>query len=188
MKGDSRRGSSARSEHAGISKVRLDAVGPGDEARIDALLGRLEAYSTRVDGVARVDDGARTFLEERPPGIPARQKHTFVVVADGEDAGLADIVDGFPRAGTAFVGLLAVREDRHGQGIGRAAWQALEAFARNTLAAEVLRLAVVDANPVEGFWQRQGFERTGESSPYTGLARQSTAWLMEKRVRPPDRA
>lgn len=167
--------------------VRLDTVGPADEARVAALLGRLEAYSARVDGVPRDDDGARAFLKDLPAGIPASQKHTFVVVADEEDIGLADIVDGFPRAGTAFVGLLAIREDRHGRGLGRASWQALEVFARQTLKAEVLRLAVVDTNPVEGFWRQQGFQKTGESSPYTGVARSSTAWLMEKRLRAPDR-
>lgn len=37
-----------------MSAVQLDRVGPGDEARFDALLERLRQYSLCVDGVLRL--------------------------------------------------------------------------------------------------------------------------------------
>jgi hypothetical protein len=59
---------------------------------------------------------------------------------------------------------------------------AVEGYAREHLAAARLRLAVVDSNPVQTFWEKMGFRITGESKPHEGRRVQSMKRVMEKRL------
>ncbi|MGQ4273244.1 GNAT family N-acetyltransferase [Terrihabitans sp. B22-R8] len=117
-----------------------------------------------------------------PPGYSPQHKHSFVARRDGLPVGLLDVLRDYPLAGTAFIGLLAVRESVQGSGAGRALVHEAETFARDVLKANVLRLAVVEANPVAGFWTKIGFRPTGEVRPYEGEAVTSRAVLMEKEL------
>ena len=132
-----------------MSEVSLEPIGLADEHTMDQLLDRLTTYSMRVDGVLKMNNGARHLLTA---------------------------------AGVAFIGLLAIAEDRHGQGLGRAAYGLLENFARVRWHASTMRLVIVDTNPVEEFWRRMGFERTGEVRRYTGEAVMANAIPMQKRI------
>lgn len=160
--------------------VRVDPASADALRAVDAVLDDLAGYSRRVDGVARRRHAAIGFATDLPPGRAARHKHAFLAMLGGEAVGLADIVDGHPSCGTAFIGLLAVRETVHGSGIGRALFEAVERFARDEIGARTLRLAVVEANPVSGFWTKMGFHPTGEIRPYEGEAVTSRSILMEK--------
>jgi GNAT superfamily N-acetyltransferase len=168
------------SSRPGSPRVSLRPLNASDVARVDRLLDRLTAYSLAVGGVPKERDGASRLLSETPPGRDAAAKKTVEVTLDQEPIGLADLVEGYPRDGVTFIGLLAIVEDRHGLGLGRAAFEAVEAYARERLNARALRLAFVDTNPVEGFWQKMGFRRTGEVRPYEGEARSGLAILIEK--------
>ncbi len=165
-----------------MSEVSLEPIGLADEHTVDQLLDRLTTYSMRVDGVLKKENGARHLLTAGPPGYPSATKHVFIVMHGGEPVGLIDVIHGYPRAGVAFIGLLAIAEDRHGQGLGRAAYGLLENFARIRLRASTMRLVIVDANPVEEFWRRMGFERTGEVRRYTGEAVTANAIPMQKQL------
>lgn len=94
--------------------------------------------------------------------------------------GLVDLAAGYPSDHTVFLGLLAVVENRQRSGIGRAAYEAVEAFAFRELNARKMRLAVVESNPVSGFWQKMGFSETGEVRMHLGVKRESRIHLMEK--------
>jgi hypothetical protein len=47
-----------------------------------------------------------------------------------------------------------------------------------------LLLAVVEANPVQGFWEKMGYVVTGEVRPHEGIQVRSVKKLMEKQLRP----
>lgn len=149
-------------------------------ADIEAVFDDLRAYPHRVDGTGGRADAAHEFVAARPPGCDPRDKHAFVAHRNGIPIGLLDLIGDHPRPGTAFVGLLAVRESQHGAGLGRALYARAEAIMRFRLKARTARLAVVETNPVSGFWRRMGFGPTGEVSPYAGEAVRSRAILMEK--------
>lgn len=77
------------------------------------------------------------------------------------------------------MGLLLVREDSHGEGLGREIYESGERLIRK-LWPEVarFRLAVALSNDVTGFWNRMGFHDTGERKP--DLEHGIEALLMEK--------
>jgi hypothetical protein len=54
-----------------------------------------------------------------------------------------------------------------GRGLGRAAYEAIEAQVRRWPQVYTLRLAIVATNAeVVAFWHRMGFSETGEVRPY----------------------
>ncbi|MCJ2141473.1 GNAT family N-acetyltransferase [Methylobacterium sp. E-066] len=164
------------------SPVSLVAVTSNDLRAVDAVFDDLTAYSMRVDGVPKREDGASGFATGLPPGCAPRDKHAFLAQCDGVAIGLLDLIHGYPAAGTAFIGLLAIRESAQGAGFGRRLCQAAEEVARNDLKARTLRLAVVETNPVLGFWTRMGFGPTGEIRPFRGERVTSRTILMEKQL------
>ena len=96
--------------------------------------------------------------------------------------GVVDLIQGYPDADCSFIGLFLLREDNQAQGLGRLGYLELEKYAREHLAAARLRLAVVDSNPVQPFWEKMGFHTTGETKPHEGKHLQSTKRVMEKRL------
>jgi GNAT superfamily N-acetyltransferase len=161
-------------------RLCLRPVELSGEAIVDGLLRRLTSYSLAVDGVAWREDGARHFLMARPPGLRASAKHTFVVEHSGAPVGLVDLIDGWPTAGTATIGLLAIAEDLHGQGLGHHAYALVERFVRDQCGCRSIRIAVVATNPVIGFWHRMGFVETGEKKPYEGLRVSTTCAILTR--------
>lgn len=160
--------------------LSLEAVTAQNLRDVDSVFDDLEAYSLHVDGVPRRADAARAFVSTRPPGCEPQRKHVFLARSHTRAVGLLDLIDGYPSAGTVFIGLLAIRESAQGAGFGRALYREAERFAREHLEARGLRLAVVKTNPVIGFWTQMGFHATGEVKPFRGERVLSQAVLMEK--------
>lgn len=165
---------------ASRSRVTLSPIGMQDVDLVDATLDQLQRYSMLVDGVPKMTDGAVHLLTATPPGRGADAKYVFAVLRGSDVIGIVDLIRDFPTKNTAFIGLLAIVEPEQRRGFGAAAVHAIEEYARERLAAQRLRLAVVAANPVEGFWKRMGFSFTGEERPYSGERVTSRALLMEK--------
>ena len=168
----------------GREDIHLRPLELADEALVDAVFDQLTAYSMLAEGIAKAPGAAMQFLTELPRGREIRSKHAFAVMKDGEAVGLADLVEGYPDEGTVFIGLLAIVESRHRQGIGTAAGHLVEDLARR-LGAAKLRLAVVEGNTAgQAFWRKSGFHETGQRRQYQGAARTTTVRLMEKPVKP----
>ncbi len=98
--------------------VSLAPVTSDDLREVDNIFDELTDYSRRVDGVSKRDTAAYEFLNVLPPGYESRQKYAFLAKREGVAVGLLDIIDGYPSLGTAFIGLLAVRETAQGSGVG----------------------------------------------------------------------
>ena len=106
------------------------------------------------------------------------------VWAGDELVGLLDLLLRYPDDETVYLGLLLIDRARQGQGIGTAAFQALE---RDLLPrwpwTRRLRLSVVRTNDqVLGVWRRLGLTETGEVRPRRDDKLESEAILMDKVV------
>lgn len=162
--------------------VLLVPVASDDLREVNAIFDELTSFSLLVDDVPRRCDAAYSFATAVPPGYSHVSKHAFLAKRGNAAVGLLDVVNGYPSPGTAFIGLLAVRESAQGSGVGRALFHEAERFVRDDLKARTMRLAVVETNPVIGFWTKMGFNATGEVKLYQGLARASRVVLMEKEL------
>ena len=165
-----------------VERLSLKSIGLKDEQLVDELLDQLKSYSLLVDGVPKRMGSAKHLLTATPPGRTLSHKNVFAVMRGTEAIGLVDMIKDYPDAFVTFVGLLAIKESRRHLGLGRQSYELVERYARDQLTADTIRLAVVDTNPVAGFWRKMGFRETGEIKPYTGEAVSACAVLMQKAI------
>ncbi|ONI67441.1 hypothetical protein BWI15_30390 [Kribbella sp. ALI-6-A] len=163
--------------------MELRPIEPADVDAVQALIESDPGYTERITGYPPGPADAQSLLMMRPEMLAEEAKVVLGGFEGDELVALVDLLRGYPDPSYAFIGLLQVRGDRQGCGIGRTAYRLVERFVENTW-PEVrrLRLAVVDTNAKQAapFWFRQGFEPTGEAKPYQYDQLTSTARLYEK--------
>jgi GNAT superfamily N-acetyltransferase len=163
--------------------LTLERVGLESEFLVQEILEAAPNYTLNTDGVRSIPGDGRETLTALPSGCLLSQKHVLVLRYDGRAIGVADVIQDYPDKSTAHLGLMLLREDAHGKGIGREFYRMIEKMVVEELRCAKVRLSVVDSNSVGPFWEKQGFRMTGESRPHKGRALQSVKRVMEKTIR-----
>jgi ribosomal protein S18 acetylase RimI-like enzyme len=160
---------------AGVAQELLTMRPPRLAAEAKVVLGVFEGdESAAGDG-----GGGRSVAGEESLAADSDRS----AAAGAELVAVVDLLRGYPDDSVAFVGLLQVRGGRQGLGIGRTAYRLVEEYViAQWPEVRRLRLAVVDTNAdlAGPFWDRLGFEATGEVKAYENDAVSSTARLYEK--------
>ena len=164
--------------------LREVAGDPEELAALQRVMESDEEYSLRVTRHPPGPAEAQSTLMFVPDGKSPDDKAPFGVWDDDELVGLLDLLLRYPDDETLYIGLLLIDRGRQGQGIGTAAYRALE---RDVLPrwpwVRRLRLSVVRGNDqVLGFWRRLGFTETGEVRPWRYDKLESESILMDKVV------
>jgi ribosomal protein S18 acetylase RimI-like enzyme len=167
-----------------VVTLREVAGDPEELAALQRVMESDEEYSLRVTGHPPGPAEAQSTLMFVPDGKSPDDKAPFGVWDDDELVGLLDLLLRYPDDETLYIGLLLIDRGRQGQGIGTAAYRALE---RDVLPrwpwVRRLRLSVVRGNDqVLGFWRRLGFTETGEVRPWRYDKLESESILMDKVV------
>lgn len=154
----------------------LTCADAADAARVQALLASSPGYTRRVSGREVAPGDGAAVLSALPPGVDRARKTVLGLLdADGGLLALCDVIAHWPEPGTAHIGLLLVREDRAGRGLGRLLHDSVLAQLRagalgegNGAGIERLRAGIVASNAegAEPFWRAIGYEPTGEVRPY----------------------
>ena len=125
-------------------------------------------------------EGIREDLTALPPGVNPSCKYFVGLRQDGVLAAVLDLILGYPRPDTAYIGLFMMDAAFQGQGAGSRIVSALfaaleqEGFAR-------ARLAYMQGNrQSKHFWRKNGFVPTGEIAQTD----HGTAVLMERMLAP----
>ncbi len=164
--------------------ITLKQIFPGQEKIVQELLESAPSFQQFTQGTKEVSLSAgHELLTELPPNCESNQKYVLLIEENEKNLGVIDLIDGYPQKGTVYIGLFLLRENLQKKNTGRLAYVALEDFIQKNkivFKAEKLRLAFLESNPVEGFWLKMGFVRTGESKPYLSGELKTTAILMEK--------
>ncbi len=170
---------------ATTSSLSWKRVGVESVELVQQILDQAPRYRMNVDGITDSPNDGKDSLAAIPPNCSTDQKHFLIFYQDDSAIGVADLIQDFPEKGTAFLGLLLLREDHQGRGLGLKTYQLVEDLARNQLQCEKIRLAIVDSNPVQPYWEKMGFIPTGEIKPHEGVKRQSLKRVMEKTLASP---
>jgi GNAT superfamily N-acetyltransferase len=160
--------------------LRLERVDLSAERLVQSILEAAPAYTLNTEGVASIPTDGRDTLTALPPNCSSEQKHVLVLCRGDLPVGVADIIQGYPDPKTAFLGLMLLREDQQGQGLGARFYRELETRIREEMNCTWVRLAVVDSNPVVPFWEKQGFRLTGDVKSHEGRNLRSQKRVMEK--------
>ncbi|MFI5691943.1 GNAT family N-acetyltransferase [Kribbella sp. NPDC051586] len=166
-----------------MDEVVLRAIAPGDVDALQELVESDPGYTERITGYPPGASDAQSLLMMRPEGLPEESKVVLGAFAADRLVAVVDVLRGFPNDHTAFIGLLEVHAKYQGLGCGGTTYGLVERYVGSTWREiRTLRLAVVDTNAqvATGFWERQGFEPTGEERPYRYDKLESVARLYEK--------
>ncbi|MDH6117772.1 GNAT family N-acetyltransferase [Kitasatospora sp. GAS204B] len=148
------------------------AFRPATEQDIPALVDLVEsAYrgdASRVGWTTEADllDGQRT--DQHSVAETLARPDTRVLLAERADTGeLLACCTVERRPGGAYFGMFSVRPAQQGGGVGRAVLAEAERFARAEWGAGELEMTViVQREDLIAWYERRGFTRTGELSPF----------------------
>jgi len=128
-------------------------------AELQALFESNPGYFEIAEGERAGPDAARKTFERCPPEDMAYERIWRIGVRDAAGAlvAMADVVENLIAARVWHLGFFIVAGGAQGRGVGRAVYEALEAWTR-ARGARWLRLGVVDGNArAERFWRARGY-------------------------------
>lgn len=150
-------------------------------AALQVMMEAAPHYAHAVSNMPVARDAAAGIFQALPPNFSKDRKFVWGIMRGNQLVGVMDILRGFPLEETAMIGLLILREDCQGQGLGRMAYQAAELAMRRWPEIQKIRLGVVESNQgVIAFWRKMGFEDTGVRKPWESHGFASTSWILEK--------
>jgi RimJ/RimL family protein N-acetyltransferase len=161
--------------------IRLLEGALSEMTELQRVLEEAPAYSQRITGLPPGPADAQSTYSALPPDKTYDDKFVFGIWSAGAMIGVIDVIRGYPRQGTAFLGLLLLSEKHQGRGHGRAAYRLVEEVIRGWGTCRRVRLSVVRVNAeVIPFWESLGFQTTGEVKPYRYASILSEHLLFEK--------
>ena len=114
-----------------MSHVELRELSADDADELQALLESDPGYTERVTGYPPGSSDAVSLLLGRPEGLADKDKVVLGGWAGDELVSVVDVLRGWPDGYTAHIGLLLVRGNRQGAGLGAATFRALADRARD---------------------------------------------------------
>ena len=169
---------------SGFVSLRLLEGDPSEMAELQHVFESAPKFAELVTGVPPGLADAQSQYSILPDGKTYDDKFVFGIFFGNEMVGCADIIRGYPGPTIAMLGLLLIAEIFQRRGIGRAAYAELENRIRAWGTCDRVRIGVIESNaPVIPFWQKLGFERTGESRPYRYGSVASECIYFEKPLR-----
>lgn len=166
-------------------------TGP-DAPLVQELLEAAPDYTRRTQARDVAPTDGTGVLTAVPPGLDPRAKTVLGLCDDaGSLLALADVLHGWPEPDTARIGLLLVRQDAQGAGLGRLLHETLLAQVRLHAGLRLVRAGIVSTNAEVAvpFWQRMGYRPTAEVHPHQpqgalqGAEMTTTIWEREIRDR-----
>jgi ribosomal protein S18 acetylase RimI-like enzyme len=139
--------------------IRAAAAAAGDALELQACMEAARDYFVRTEGAPPTPGAARELLAEAEADEARR---VFLLRGPGgPPLGFLDLHLHQPEPGVAHVGVLALRPEARGRGVGRALVEAL-AGALTAAGFGALRCSVGDENPeARAFWEAVGFGEVG---------------------------
>lgn len=157
-----------------------------DTEALQELLESVPEYAERVTGYPPGPSDALSALISVPSGFDPAGKRVIGLWMGPELVAFADVLLGYPDSSIASVGLVVVRADWQGQGLGRQVHDAVLHRVRRDSSADLMRLGVIEtvAAMAEPFVQALGYTPTGHKKPYSYDKLTSTVSIWERPVDP----
>lgn len=157
------------------TELTFQELRAADAGDLQAVYATVPGYYALFGGL-RPDEAYQAITH--PPEVASPHYAWGIRVRD-ELVGHLDFVLGYPDPLTAYLGLLLIRGDRHGRGLGRQAFERWLAWVMTGPFRRV-RLGVVVGNEAAmAFWRRVGCRPTGEIRPLVVNDREVSVHLYE---------
>jgi len=155
-----------------------------DESAAEEVLAIFQSsptYFQRVDGCPPTIETTKHAMIDVPNKRCEKYFKEFLIIdLNDEPIGVLDLHANHPEVGICYLGLLLIKENCFGKGLGRRCYELAEDYVKRALGCNRIRLGVSDANDVTKFWEKQGFTHNGNIYNWTGEAKTSPVRELEK--------
>jgi GNAT superfamily N-acetyltransferase len=159
-------------------------VSEADIPAIEDLLTSGRDFLELVSGSVEIAAETKAFLSELPLGKTIADKYSLGIAEESDRlVGILDAIRDYPDPGIWWIGLLLLRPEARGRGLGA---QILDGFSdiAGRCGAHEMRLGVVETNPAGlRFWQRMGFTEISRRPPVRFGEREQIVIVMRKGLR-----
>jgi len=107
----------------------------------------------------------------------------LIIIRDQKPIGVLDLHVNHPEEKICYLGLLLLKEDLFGKGLGTQCYRFAEDYILRSLQCQKIRLGVADENNVTGFWTKMGFTPNGNKYDFPGEAKVSHVQEYEKEIK-----
>ena len=154
-----------------------------NDEEVLALFQASSAYFEAIEGCSPTMETARhEILEEATNKHEKYFKEFLIIELNGMPIGVLDLHMNHPDIGVCYLGLLLIKEDHFGRGLGRKCYQLAEDYVKRANGCQKVRLGVSKANDVSLFWEKLGFTDTGRTYDWAGETKTSEVREFEKDV------
>jgi Acetyltransferases len=166
--------------------LTFGVLSEADAPAVQALLESNPGYTVRVSGRPPAPRDGLEVLVDGPPDLAPGHKHCYGAWLDDTLVGVADVLQSWPNAHTAHVGLLLVHGSHEGSGFGRALHEHVLTQVRDWEGVDTLRLGIVETNAAgaEPFWCKLGYRPTGRVVPFVEGRIQTTVAVWTRPLEP----
>ena len=158
-------------------------VRPVAESDVEAVAALLQTDPDyfAIEGPQPSPASVREDMAILPPRCGMEQKHYLALWKEGAPAAVLDLVEGYPRERTLFVGLLFLSPALRGQGTGRQIMEAVLGAAKGAGLDSVRLACLMDNKAGHGFWRVLGFGDLREDVHQMG-ENSAPVWIMERLI------
>ena len=158
-------------------------VRPVAESDVEAVAALLQTDPDyfAIEGPQPSPASVREDMAILPPRCGMEQKHYLALWKEGAPAAVLDLVEGYPRERTLFVGLLFLSPALRGQGTGRQIMEAVLGAAKGAGLDSVRLACLMDNKAGHGFWRALGFGDLREDVHQMG-ENSAPVWIMERLI------
>jgi len=162
------------------------AFRPCNESNAEEVLALFQAspaYFEAIEGCAPTMETAKhEILDEAAHKNEKYFKEFLIIELDERPFGVLDLHMNHPEVGICYLGLLLIKEDHFGRGLGRKCYQLAEDYVKRANRCHKIRLGVSKAHDVSGFWEKLGFIDTGKTNDWAGKGKISEVREFEKSI------
>ena len=159
-----------------LPEWEIRPVSGEDKEAVLALLQSCPDYFA-LEGPTPTMESLEHDLANLPPRCLPIQKHYVTLWRGDKPEAVLDLVEGYPRERTLFVGLFLVRGDLHRTGVGRPVMGALPAAADGAGFDRVRLGCLQNTEGGHAFWQAMGYTDLREG---TLMEDGAPVWIMER--------
>ena len=158
-------------------------VRPVAESDVEAVAALLQTDPDyfAIEGPQPSPASVREDMAILPPRCGMEQKHYLALWKEGAPAAVLDLVEGYPRERTLFVGLFFLSPALRGQGTGRQIMEAVLGAAKGAGQDSVRLACLMDNKAGHGFWRVLGFGDLREDVHQMG-ENSAPVWIMERLI------
>ena len=158
----------------------LRPVTEEDVEAVTALLQTDPDYFA-IEGPQPTPDSVREDMINLPPRCGIEQKYYLALWRDSAPMAVLDLVEGYPRERTLFVGLLFLTPELRRQGRGREIMEAVLEAGKGAGLDSVRLACLMDNEAGHAFWRALGFGDLREGIHLMGED-SAPVWIMERLI------